>query len=202
MSDILTLRSSLAAAAVGASKFMSRYKAYRLIAHGEQEEPSEFLRQLWDFGTRHEPDAVAWVENQTGKMFFETGEGQVSHKALRFTSTPDGNDLEGTLLEVKCRQPGQPAYVPGDASWNQYMVQVQLQMQVVGADRSCFCCYRVDDPSESKLWVVDRCNDYYAAFKEAAEPFFKFLDGEEECPKTFRGKPSLPVVPYTEWSTQ
>lgn len=192
---MITLRSSLAAAAIGLDTNLSRYRAYRLLAHGEEPERSGYAETLFQFGHDHEAEAVGWVEATLDKMFFQTGENQVTHEALRYTATPDGNDLEGMLLEVKCRAPGLGTYEPGDKHWQKYMVQVQLAMQVVGAECCAFCCYR-PDKQFGALWVVEKSDEYYQAFKHHADEFFRFLDGEAECPKRMGRRPELPPVEF------
>ena len=103
-----TVRASLVPAAIGVDHTLSRYDAYRIVAFGDEKPANEYLKGLFEFGTKMEPKAIAYVETTIDNLVWYTGDRQKYYVRDRYTGHPDGLiDTQG-ICEVKSRKPGLP----------------------------------------------------------------------------------------------
>jgi putative phage-type endonuclease len=85
------------AAALGMSPYCTRQKLYRILT-GREEPDAENAAMQW--GTRNEPNAISWYENETGEIVEPVG--FVPHSTFPWCGvSPDGYVGKGRI-EVKC----------------------------------------------------------------------------------------------------
>jgi len=189
-----TVRASIVPAAIGLDSSFTRYDAYRLVAHGEEKEPTPFLKQLWEFGTKMEPLAVSYVEQVTGEMIFFTGDRQKELQRDRYTCHPDGIINESVITEVKSRSPKYGAYDSGDKNWVKHMAQVQQNLWISDSSECLFACFCVN--GGSRLWRVHRSEEYIEKMHKLLKTFCQYVDGEKPCPQKLKRRPRMPAVKH------
>jgi putative phage-type endonuclease len=142
------------AAALGLSPYKSRQALWReLTGRAEPDTENAAMRH----GTRCEPLAIGWYEEQTGEIV--TPVGFVPHPKLDWCGvSPDGYVGRGRI-EVKCPASG----VPHESIPDHYMPQCVGVLHITGADFLDFVS-----------WCPDRANVFRITAKETLEQWQKW----------------------------
>ena len=143
---------SRVAAILGLSPYSKRSDVMREMVREHYGVETEFKGNIaTQHGQRHEQDAIAWYEAQTGDLVYDQ-QTFITHPTEDYLAvTIDGRTGYKELIEVKC--PFNSAYttVP-----EHYIPQLQLQMECDEADSIDFICWRADGTSFIETVFRDR----------------------------------------------
>lgn len=165
-----TLRNASESAAVlGVSPWQTPYQLWLTKTGRSQVETTEAMRH----GTAIEPAARAAYEERTGLVM----QPLVLQDGL-YSASLDGITLDGGLIvEIKCPFKGRQSKLWEEVAASQapghYMVQVQHQLMVSGADEAHLWVF---DGTEGLLQTVRRDDATMAAIREAWDEFQVYLD--------------------------
>ena len=168
---------SESAAVLGLSPWTTPYQLW-LQKTGRSVQAVSYAMQR---GTDLEPAARLAYEEQTGlvmqPLVLEAGE---------YSASLDGMPLEGDLiLEIKCPMRGLRSDLWQDVSAGvvpeHYLVQVQHQLMVSGADKAHLWMF---DGERGVLHAVDRDEDWMDRIRHGWDAFLQYLDADTPPPLT------------------
>jgi len=142
---------SRVAAILGLSPYSKREDVMREMIREHYGVETEFKGNIATaHGQRHEQDAIAWYESETGKLVYDQQEF-ITHPTDDFLAvTIDGRVGKYELIEAKC--PFKRAYtsVP-----EHYIPQLQLQLACDESKSIDFVCWREDGSSFIETVLFD-----------------------------------------------
>lgn len=158
------------AAGLGMNPYCTRPQFWR--QHKGIDTFTDAAKERMQWGNDHEADALAFYQSETGELCEKTLDEQIFVTHSNWTGcTPDGFVGDDGLVEFKC--PVRLWEVPPDHYW----VQVQSQLEFTGRKWCDLCAWT---PDESRIWRVERLEDYWKQVKDPLYQFFLLLIGDVE----------------------
>lgn len=129
-------------------KFSKPLDVVRESVRALSDAESEFKgNKFTDWGTEHEPIAIAFFEGLTGLVVEPTG--SIAHPDYPFLrASPDGLIGLDQCIEIKCPYNGHgkgKTYSIKDPAKTMYLWQIRMQLEVLDLDRCHYFCYINED---------------------------------------------------------